>query len=78
LSVRKNSAIVTVVTHNYLQYALALSLSVKEHCPDATFFECLADDPEPTFRASGHCIFTPADDSKAYTDPASDASKSPE
>ena len=48
------TAIVTVVTHNYLHYALALSLSVKEHCPDAAFFVCVADDPGPDFHAPEH------------------------
>ena len=48
------TAIVTVVTHNYLHYALALSLSVKEHLPDAALFVCVADDPGPDFRPPEH------------------------
>ncbi len=38
-------AIVTVITHSYLPYALALAESVREYQPDADFYVCLVDRP---------------------------------
>jgi hypothetical protein len=43
-------AIVSLVTRNYIHYAHALAISVKEHAPDAAVVVCVADDPGPDFR----------------------------
>ncbi|MCA9125514.1 MAG: hypothetical protein KDB22_00450 [Planctomycetales bacterium] len=41
----KRRAIVTVITRNYLHFALALAESVAEHQPDCDFYICMADQP---------------------------------
>jgi hypothetical protein len=43
-------AVVTVITRNYVPYARALAISVKEHEPHTPFWVCLADDPGPEFQ----------------------------
>lgn len=43
------TAIVTVVTRNYIHYAHALAISVKRNCPDTPMLVVLADEPPDSF-----------------------------
>jgi hypothetical protein len=43
-------AVVSLVTRNYLHYARALAISVKESAPDVPVLMCVADDPGKDFR----------------------------